>query len=106
MAGKLKRKGVLDRLERIAFGNSNDVVKLAFTDNEGESDLDSLDLTLLSEIKRTNNGTVEVKLIDRLKMIELLLRELDEPRSVQRSAGAEALFTAIDRAAGSVGDDA
>ncbi|MBQ6539812.1 MAG: XRE family transcriptional regulator [Oscillospiraceae bacterium] len=105
MAGKLKRKGVLERLEQIAFGSSNDVVKLAFTDEESEGDLDSLDLTLLSEIKRTNNGTVEVKLIDRLKMIELLLRELEEPQVMQRSKGAEALFTAIDRAAGKVSDD-
>ncbi len=92
MAGKLKRKNVLDRLERIAFGNSNDAVKLAFTDGEQDGDIDLLDLTLLSEIKRTNNGTVEVKLIDRLKMIELLLKELDEPGDNAHDRGAETLF--------------
>ena len=71
MARKLKRKSILERLEQIAFGNSNDAVKLAFTEGEQDDDLDRLDLTMLSEIKRTNNGTVEVKLIDRLKIIEL-----------------------------------
>ena len=102
----MKRKNVLDRLERIAFGNSNDAVKLAFTDGEQDGDIDLLDLTLLSEIKRTNNGTVEVKLIDRLKMIELLLKELDEPGDSAHDRGAETLFMAMEKAAGNAGDDA
>lgn len=104
MAGKLKRKNVLERLEQIAFGSSNDAVKLAFADGEEDGDLENLDLTLLSEIKRTNNGTVEVKLIDRLKMIELLLRELDDPDAGKAAPGAEALFRAMDKAAQKSGE--
>ena len=104
MARKLKRKSILERLEQIAFGNSNDAVKLAFTEGEQDDDLDRLDLTMLSEIKRTNNGTVEVKLIDRLKIIELLLRELDEPAVSAPDRGAEALLLAMDRAASKAGD--
>jgi hypothetical protein len=100
LAKGLKRKNVLDRLGEMAFGASNDVMKLVFTgDKESEPNCDDLDLTLLSEIKRSSNGTVEVKLIDRLKVIELLLRELDEPKRTEPDQGAEALYLAMDRAA-------
>lgn len=99
MAKKIKRQSVLERLAEIAFGSSNDIVKLAFVGSEQESELlDSLDLTLLSEIKHSQNGSVEVKLIDRLKVIELLLRELDEPET-KKPQGVEALFLAMDKAA-------
>lgn len=99
LAKKIKRQNVLERLAEIAFGSSNDIVKLAFVGSEQETDiLDSLDLTMLSEIKHSQNGSVEVKLIDRLKVIELLLRELEEPES-RKPQGAEALFLAMDKAA-------
>lgn len=99
MAKKIRRQNVLERLAEIAFGSSNDIVKLAFVGSEQETELlDSLDLTMLSEIKHSQNGSVEVKLIDRLKVIELLLRELEEPES-RKPQGAEALFLAMDKAA-------
>lgn len=99
MAKKIKRQNVLEWLAEIAFGNSNDAVKLAFVDAEQDKErLDSLDLTMLSEIKRLQNGSVEVKLIDRIKVIELLLRELANPQKNELK-GAEALFLAMDRAA-------
>ena len=100
MAKGLRRKNVLDRLGEIAFGSSNDAVRLAFSATEdGEGVLDGLDLTMLSEIKRSPNGAVEVKLIDRLKVIELLLRELDEPKRTEINQGAEALYIAMEKAA-------
>lgn len=99
MAKKIKRQNVLERLAEIAFGNSNDVVKLAFADSEQENELlDSLDLTMLAEIKHSHNGSVEVKLIDRLKVIELLLKELEDSQH-EKPQGAEALLLAMDRAA-------
>ena len=99
LAKKIKRQNVLERLAEIAFGSSNDIVKLAFVGSEQETELlDSLDLTMLSEIKHSQNGSVEVKLIDRLKVIELLLRELEEPEN-RKPQGAEALFLAMDKAA-------
>lgn len=105
MPRKLKRQTVLDRLAHIAFGNSNDSVKLAFVDNDHfDSVLDSLDLSLLSEIKRSPNGAVEVKLVDRLKTIELLLKELESPTAPNSLQGAETLFLALDRAAAAVKD--
>ena len=39
---------------------------------EDEPVLDKLDLSLLSEVKRNDKGTVEIKLIDRLQASEQL----------------------------------
>ena len=57
------------RLAELAFGRANDCVKLVL--EEGTS-LDKLDLSLLSEVKRNDKGTVEVRLIDRLRALEQL----------------------------------
>ena len=68
-SGKLKREDVARRLAELAFGRANDCVKLVL--EEGAA-LDALDLSLLSEVKRNDKGTVEVKLVDRLKALEQL----------------------------------
>ncbi len=68
-SGKTTARDVARRLAELAFGRSNDCVKLIF---EGEPRLDKLDLSLLSEVKRSEKGTVEVRLVDRLKALELL----------------------------------
>ena len=68
-SGDVRRKDVNRRLGELAFGRVNDCVKLALGNCP---DLDALDLTLLSEIKRNEKGTVEVKLVDRLKVLEQL----------------------------------
>ena len=68
-SGRLRREDVARRLAEIAFGKANDCVKLAM---EEDICLDNLDLSLLSEVKRNDKGTVEIKLIDRLKALEQL----------------------------------
>lgn len=67
--GKLKREDVARRLAELAFGKANDCVKLVM---EEDAALDKLDLSLLSELKRNEKGTVEVRLVDRLKALEQL----------------------------------
>ena len=67
--GRLRREDVLRRLAELAFGQPNDCVRLAL---EELTDLKGLDLSLLSEIKRSDKGLVEVKLIDRVKVLERL----------------------------------
>ena len=67
--GKLRREDVLHRLAELAFGQPNDCVRLAL---EGLTDLDKLDLSLLSEIRRSDKGLVEITLIDRVKVLERL----------------------------------
>ena len=57
------------RLAELAFGKANDCVRLALED---DPKLGKLDLSLLSEVKRNDKGTVEIKLIDRLRALEQL----------------------------------
>ena len=67
--GDIRRQDVTRRLAELAFGKANDCVRLALEDDPL---LDRLDLSLLSEVKRNDKGTVEIKLIDRLRALEQL----------------------------------
>ena len=73
--GKLRREDVLRRLAELAFGQPNDCVRLAL---EEMPDLKGLDLSLLSEIKRSDKGMVEIRLIDRVKVLERLAQAMEE----------------------------
>lgn len=68
-SGTIQRKDIVRRLGELVFGRANDCVKLVLEENP---ELDDLDLSLLSEVKRNDKGTVEVKLIDRLRALEAL----------------------------------
>lgn len=68
-SGKVRRQDVTRRLAELAFGKANDCVRLALED---DPELGKLDLSLLSEVKRNDKGTVEIKLIDRLRALEQL----------------------------------
>ena len=67
--GHLQRRDIQRRLAELAFGRANDCVKLVL---EHSPQVDELDLSLLSEVKRSDRGAVEVKLIDRLRALEAL----------------------------------
>ena len=67
--GQVSKADVTRRLAELAFGKANDCVRLALED---APNLGRLDLSLLSEVKRNDKGTVEIKLIDRLKALEQL----------------------------------
>ena len=73
--GKLRREDVLRRLAELAFGQPNDCVRLAL---EEMPDLKGLDLSRLSEIKRSDKGMVEIRLIDRVKVLERLAQAMEE----------------------------
>ena len=68
--GRITRADVTRRLAELAFGQANDCVRLALED---DPPLGKLDLSLLSEVKRSDKGAVEVKLVDRLRALEQLL---------------------------------
>ena len=72
--GRLRREDVLRRLAELAFGQPNDCVRLAL---EEIQDLKGLDLSLLSEIKRSDKGMMEIRLIDRVKVLERLEQAMD-----------------------------
>ena len=71
--GRAKKSSEMERIKRelrkLAFGKANDCVKLVLEDSP---EVDALDLSLLSEVKRNDKGTVEVRLIDRLQALEAL----------------------------------
>ena len=76
--GKVSREDVTRRLAELAFGRANDCVRLALED---DPKLGKLDLSLLSEVKRNEKGTVEIKLIDRLRALEQLAQTAGQERN-------------------------
>lgn len=77
-SGEVSRLDVTRRLAELAFGRANDCVRLALED---APDLGALDLSLLSEVKRNDKGTVEIRLIDRLRALEQLALVAKEEHS-------------------------
>ena len=68
-SGTLTREDVARRLAELAFGKANDCVRLVL---DGDARPDGLDLSLLTELKRNDKGTLEVRLVDRLRALEQL----------------------------------
>lgn len=68
-SGKITRTDVARRLAELAFGKANDCVTLVLGE---DVQIDGLDLSLLTELKRNDKGTLEVRLVDRLKALEQL----------------------------------
>ena len=77
VVSKAKKKSALAKLEQqmlhLAEAPVNDSVKLAFLSDEGIDEIDKLDLTPLTEFKRGNNGVVEIRFADRMKIMERLM---------------------------------
>ena len=67
--GQIRKRDVARRLAELAFGKPNDCVRLILGETEG---VDRLDLSLLSELKRSEKGALEVRLVDRLRALEQL----------------------------------
>ena len=67
--GTLTREDVARRLAELAFGKANDCVRLVLGE---DVQIEGLDLSLLTELKRNDKGTLEVRLVDRLKALEQL----------------------------------
>ena len=74
-AGEISKQDVRRLLAELACGKVNDCVRLAL---EQEPCLEKLDLRLLGGVKRNDNGTVEIKLIDRLRALEQLAQVAQE----------------------------
>ena len=95
---------VTEGYRRLAFGSVADAVKLILSDELPDgSEIEKLDLTMVSDIKRPKGGGLEVKFFDRLKALDRLC-EL----SNAASAGEKSDFlSALDRSARALrGDDA
>ena len=93
-AGELRREDALRRLAQLAFGRANDAARLALCPRE--VDPGSLDLSAVAELKVTDKGGVEVKLVDRVRALETLCSLLGE----SGGGSAEELYQALEDAAG------
>ena len=91
-AGKLTRADVARKLAELAYGRANDCATLVL---DPGADAGKLDLSLLSEVKRSEKGAVEVKLLDRLKALEMLTALTEEG-----GEGMEEFLRALNRGEG------
>ena len=98
MRRNFKKENILAQIAEIALGKPNDVVKLVFLDLENIEDtiatINSLDLSMLSEIKRSG-GSVEIKLINRIEALKLLMGEIEAESGGNKNA--EMFFNAINQ---------
>lgn len=85
--GEISRQDVRRMLAELACGKVNDCVRLAL---EEDPCLEKLDLRLLGGVKRNENGSVEIRLIDRLKILEQLAEVAEE-----KSSGMENFLKAL-----------
>lgn len=97
-AGELRREDALRRLAQLAFGRANDAARLALSPKE--VDPGALDLSAVAELKVTDKGGVEVKLVDRVRALETLCGLLED----RGGGGAEELYRALEDAAGQLED--
>lgn len=90
LSKQLRADDAVRRMAELAFGEANDCVKLVM---EEGCDIGGLDLSLLAELKRGSNGVVEIKLLDRVKVLDRLLELLGGT-----GGQAEAFLSALNEA--------
>lgn len=105
------RLEALGGLWRIAFGMSNDAVKLLTSEqNITDEALTSLDLYGVSEIKKQKGGGLEIQFFDRLKALELLLEWSGDDKNSQGGSIYDAILNSAagsaDRLSGTDDSDA
>ena len=72
-----ERSRLLELMEKLARCKANDAVKLAFLEEEELEKIDGLDLTALTGFKRSDKGSVELQLVDRMAVLRLLVELSD-----------------------------
>ena len=87
-AGKLTRADVARKLAELAYGRANDCATLVL---DPGADAGKLDLSLLSEVKRSEKGAIEVRLADRIRALEELLQA-----GAADDGAAAAFFAAVE----------
>lgn len=93
-----KKSAYADKLlEKLAASSPNDAVKLLYLGADNLSELEGLDLSLLSEIKRGPKGEVELKLVNRLAILKEL-RETAAENEARQTRG-ESFWAALEKSA-------
>lgn len=81
------RSDAVRRLRGLVFGRCNDCVRLVM---EPTPDIGALDLSLLSELRRSDKGSLEIKLLNRTELLRLLL-----DTAAEEAGGAAELLRAL-----------
>lgn len=72
-----EREQVIRRMWKLANAGAGDAVRLACFPPEEWQGVDRLELDALTEFKRGSNGVVELKFVDRGRLLERLLDVVD-----------------------------
>ena len=72
-----KREQILKRMWQLAQAGAEGAVRLACFPEEEWEHVDKLDLDALTEFKRGTNGVIELKFVDRVRLLERLLDAAD-----------------------------
>ena len=108
MSGNNFRLELLEQIRRLAFSSGADAAALVLRGEESGSGTDALknlDLASVSSIHTMANGSVELKFIDRIKLIEMLLAAEPEQKHTASDGFIEALDRAARRLAGNAAPD-
>jgi len=99
---KLRQKA-LKKLYEMAFGPSRDASRLLYLSEEDMSALEGLDLRQVVSLHRGANGGVEIKLVDKAKLIAMLLEATAEDECAEKCAEeddeGQGFIEALNRAA-------
>lgn len=72
-----RRSEPVSQLRRLARWKNNDAVKLAWLSEEQADEISGLDLAGVAELKRHGNGAIELKFVDKVRVLDLLSQLLD-----------------------------
>lgn len=89
MNDKKLRQKALKKIYEMAFSQSRDAFKLLYLSEEDMSALEGLDLRQVVSLHKAANGGVEIKLVDKAKLIQMLLEATGEDESEARSESGE-----------------
>lgn len=102
MQKKTTNADLVVRAVALAGKRANDAVKLAFMDEGQVDSIKKMDLSLVSEIKRSDKGAIEIKLINKLEILKFIATLLGDSEGA--AADSSGIFAALDRAAERLGE--
>lgn len=89
MNDKKLRHKALKKIYEMAFSQSRDAFKLLYLSEEDMSALEGLDLRQVVSLHKAANGGVEIKLVDKAKLIAMLLEATGEEESEGRGESGD-----------------
>ncbi len=105
MNDKKLRQKALKKIYEMAFSQNTDAFKLLYLSEEDMSALEGLDLGQVVSLHKAANGGVEIKLVDKAKLIAMLLEATAEDEGEAREseeAEGSGFIEALNNAAASL----